>query len=114
MPTLCRGLVRQLGKPALLAATYKGDAAAIATAAMEEMESTLVDTLTQLERSSPGTPGAFRHTLCVPASIENRCRPLAMRWVQRLTLGFACLRVGPARQFQLAGQTWLGFRLVSQ
>lgn len=55
---LRRGLVRQLGKPALLAATYKGDAAAIATAAMEELESTLVDTLTQLERSSPATPGA--------------------------------------------------------
>ncbi|EIE18073.1 hypothetical protein COCSUDRAFT_26470 [Coccomyxa subellipsoidea C-169] len=52
-----RGLVRQLGKPALLAATYKGDAVAIAAAAMEELESTLVDTLTQLERSSPGTPG---------------------------------------------------------
>ena len=57
---LRRGLVRQLGKPALLAATYKGDAAAIATAAMEELESTLVDTLTQLERSSPATPGAHR------------------------------------------------------
>lgn len=50
--------MRQLGKPALLAATYKGDTAAIATAAMEELESTLVDTLTQLERSSPATPGA--------------------------------------------------------
>lgn len=49
--------MRQLGKPALLAATYKGDAAAIAAAAMEELDSTLVDTITQLERSSPGTPG---------------------------------------------------------
>ncbi|CAK0731625.1 hypothetical protein CVIRNUC_000020 [Coccomyxa viridis] len=49
-----RGLVRQLGKPALLAATYKGDAAAIATAAMEELESTLVDSISQLERFSPG------------------------------------------------------------
>ena len=52
--TACRGLVRQLGKPALLAATYKGDAAAIATAAMEELESTLVDSISQLERFSPG------------------------------------------------------------
>lgn len=51
--------MRQLGKPALLAATYKGDAAATATGAMEELESTLVDTLTQLERSSPATPGAL-------------------------------------------------------
>lgn len=50
-----RGLVRQLGKPALLAATYKGDAAAIATAAMEELESTLVDSISQLERFSPGS-----------------------------------------------------------
>jgi acetyl-CoA carboxylase/biotin carboxylase 1 len=54
-----RGLVRQLGKPALLAATYKGDAAAIATAAMEELESTLVDALSQLERFSPGNQGGF-------------------------------------------------------
>ena len=52
---LGRGLVRQLGKPALLAATYKGDAAAIATAAMEELESTLVDSISQLERFSPGS-----------------------------------------------------------
>ena len=51
----CRGLVRQLGKPALLAATYKGDVAAIATAAMEELESTLVDSISQLERFSPGS-----------------------------------------------------------
>ena len=50
-----RGLVRQLGKPALLAATYKGDVAAIATAAMEELESTLVDSISQLERFSPGS-----------------------------------------------------------
>lgn len=51
----CRGVVRQLGKPALLAATYKGDVAAIATAAMEELESTLVDSISQLERFSPGS-----------------------------------------------------------
>ncbi len=47
--------MRQLGKPALLAATYKGDVAAIATAAMEELESTLVDSISQLERFSPGS-----------------------------------------------------------
>lgn len=49
--------MRQLGKPALLAATYKGDTTAIAVAAMEELEATLVDTLTQLERSSPPSKG---------------------------------------------------------
>ena len=48
-----RGLVRQLGKPALLAATYKGDAAAIAGAALEELEAVLVDSLSQLERLHP-------------------------------------------------------------
>ena len=45
-----RGVVRQLGTPALLAATYRGDAAAIAAAAMEELETVLVDSLSQLER----------------------------------------------------------------
>lgn len=48
----------QLGKPALLAATYKGDAGAIAAAAMGELEATLVDSLSQLERFSPGAPDA--------------------------------------------------------
>jgi len=42
--------VRQLGTPALLAATYRGDAAAIAAAAMEELETVLLDSLSQLER----------------------------------------------------------------
>lgn len=53
-----RCLVRQLGKPSLLAATYKGDAAGIAAAAMEEVESTLVNCLHELERLSllPGGP----------------------------------------------------------
>jgi hypothetical protein len=43
-------VVRQLGTPALLAATYRGDAAAIAAAAMEELETVLLDSLSQLER----------------------------------------------------------------
>lgn len=47
-----RYIVRQLGKPALLAATYKGDAAGIAAAAMEEVEFTLVSCLHELERLS--------------------------------------------------------------
>ena len=45
-----RAVVRQLGKPALLAATYKGDAAGIAAAAMEEVGSTLINCLHELER----------------------------------------------------------------
>ena len=44
--------MRQLGKPALLAATYKGDAGGIAAAAMEEVELTLVSCLHELERLS--------------------------------------------------------------
>lgn len=45
-----RAVVRQLGKPALLAATYKGDAAGIAAAAMEEVGGTLINCLHELER----------------------------------------------------------------
>jgi hypothetical protein len=37
-----RGLVRQLGHPALLAATYSGNSAAVATAAVNELEEALV------------------------------------------------------------------------
>ena len=67
--------MRQLGKPALLAATYKGDAVAIAAAAMEELESTLVDTLTQLERSSPGTPGARSFLPCLMRCSQQPADP---------------------------------------
>ena len=42
--------MRQLGRPALLAATYKGDAAGIAAAAMEEVGGTLINCLHELER----------------------------------------------------------------
>ena len=37
-----RGLVRQLGHPALLAATYSGNATSIASAAVNELEEPLV------------------------------------------------------------------------
>ena len=37
-----RGLVRQLGHPALLAASYSGNTAAVATAAVQEVEEMLV------------------------------------------------------------------------
>jgi len=51
--------VRQLGKPALLAATYKGDAAGIAAAAMEEVGGTLINCLHELERLALLSGGAF-------------------------------------------------------
>ena len=68
-----RGLVRQLGKPALLAATYKGDAAAIATAAMEELESTLVDSISQLERFSPGAGKTRCSNSCMGLARVHSC-----------------------------------------
>lgn len=68
-----RGLVRQLGKPALLAATYKGDAAAIATAAMEELESTLVDSISQLERFSPGAGKTRCSGRCMGSARVHSC-----------------------------------------
>lgn len=46
----CRGLVRQLGKPALLAASYKGDIPGVAAAAVEEMEASMAVALQQLNR----------------------------------------------------------------
>lgn len=59
---VCRCLVRQLGKPALLAATYKGNAAGIAAAAMEEVEATLVNCLHELDRLSMMTGGRVLHS----------------------------------------------------
>jgi len=40
--TFLRGLVRQLGSPAMLAATYSNNAEKVATAAVEELEEALV------------------------------------------------------------------------
>lgn len=47
-------MVRQLGKPNLLAATYASNAAAAATAAMEELEETLLGSLQELHRIGSG------------------------------------------------------------
>ena len=54
-----RAIVRQIGRPALLAATYKRDAAGIATAAMEEVEATLVNSLHELERLALVSGGLY-------------------------------------------------------
>lgn len=45
-----RGVVRQLGRPDLLAATYSHNAVAAATAAIEEVEQTFVGALNELQR----------------------------------------------------------------
>lgn len=50
-----RGVVRQLGRPSLLAASYSGNAAAAASAAIEEIEDTLVGMLEELNRIGTGT-----------------------------------------------------------
>ncbi|EFN59405.1 hypothetical protein CHLNCDRAFT_56737 [Chlorella variabilis] len=49
-----RGVVRQLGKPNLLAATYSSNAAAAASAAMEELEEALLGSLQELQRIGSG------------------------------------------------------------
>ena len=53
-----RGVVRQLGRPDLLAATYSSNAAAAASAAMEEVHLTLEGALAELERIG-STGGMF-------------------------------------------------------
>ena len=53
--------MRQLGRPALLAATYKGDAAGIAAAAMEEVGGTLINCLHELERLALLSGGEALH-----------------------------------------------------
>ena len=50
--------MRQLGRPALLAATYSGDGPGAAAAAMVEVEGVLVSSLHELERGSAGPAGA--------------------------------------------------------
>ncbi len=54
--------MRQLGKPALLAATYKADAAGIAAAAVEEVDASLANCLHELERLALASRGALHHT----------------------------------------------------
>lgn len=54
----CRGVVRQLGRPSLLAASYSGNAAGAATAAFEELEETLEAMLDELNRIGTGTGSA--------------------------------------------------------
>jgi acetyl-CoA carboxylase/biotin carboxylase 1 len=53
-----RGLLRQLGSPALLAATYSGNAAAVAGAAMSELEPQLVSCIEELARQQQQAAGS--------------------------------------------------------
>lgn len=60
--------MRQLNRPALLVATYKGDATGIATAAMEEVEKPLTKCLHELERlvtTLGGGPRPSGHCWCL-------------------------------------------------
>ena len=47
-----RGIIKQLGRPELLSATYNRNAAAAATAAMKEVGDSIASALTELERAS--------------------------------------------------------------
>jgi hypothetical protein len=53
-----RGLVRSLGSPGLLAASYSGDGGAVAAAAMSELEGALAGCLDELTRSLPAAAEA--------------------------------------------------------
>ncbi|GIM14328.1 hypothetical protein Vretimale_17213, partial [Volvox reticuliferus] len=53
-----RGLVRSLGHPALLAASYSGNGDAVASAAMQELEETLTNCLDELQRYAPAASAA--------------------------------------------------------
>ena len=71
LPICLRAVVRQLGRPALLAATYKGDAAGIAAAAMEEVGGTLINCLHELERLALVSGGLLFQTLhCLPSQAQ--------------------------------------------
>lgn len=65
-----RGVVRQLGRPDLLAATYSSNAPAAAAAAMDEVEQSVLGALVELERlgntSGPPTTRAHRNPAHIP------------------------------------------------
>ncbi|KAG2445384.1 hypothetical protein HXX76_000006 [Chlamydomonas incerta] len=69
-----RGLVRGLGHPALLAASYSGNGGAVAAAAVNELEETLVSCLDELQRSAAaGTAATAATAAAAPAdSTANR------------------------------------------
>ena len=59
-------MVRQLGRPSLLAASYSGNAAAAATAAIEEVEETLEGMLEELNRIGTSTTGGLHPCTSLP------------------------------------------------
>ena len=79
MDGACRGLVRQLGKPAFLAAQYKGDTAGVASAALTEMEGSMTTALQQLSRLYLAHGGALpllKRLACtaqLSGRTESRC-----------------------------------------
>ncbi|KAG2485379.1 hypothetical protein HYH03_015868 [Edaphochlamys debaryana] len=71
-----RGLVRSLGHPALLAASYSGNGGAVAAAAMQELEETLTNCLDELQRSTaPAAPGAGSSGAATAATDAAAARP---------------------------------------
>ena len=94
--------MRQLGTPALLAATYRGDAAAIAAAAMEELETVLVDSLSQLERlavsaGAAPSPSALEGAPCVRRCTQSTNRQGTDAW---------CAAMGAAEKADTARADW--------
>ena len=75
-------MLRQLSRPALLVATYKGDAAGMATAAIEEVEKPLALCLQELERLSLNLGGNhFRfhfHDTLSRSLISEACASIAL------------------------------------
>jgi hypothetical protein len=71
-----RGIIKQLGRPELLSATYNGNAAAAATAAMKEVGESVASALTELERASfigENTSKAdWSHMRFVPVRLQPR------------------------------------------
>ena len=69
----CRGVVRQLGRPALLAASYSGDGPGAATAALEEVEAALAAALYELERGGTAATGAPLENACIHLAFSLQC-----------------------------------------
>ena len=88
-----RSVVRQLGRPALLAATYNVDMVGIATAAVAELESALVTALDELARVNLVPAGKLVSTILLFSKAWYLAGAACL-------LGFTC---GPSRSSQGVG-----------
>ena len=95
--------MRQLGRPALLAAMYSGDGPGAAAAAMAEVEGVLVSSLHELERGNAGSAGAgiiHSHERIVSLCNTRRMVPVDVLKMRQACRGAAAaLRVMLARHF---------------